>query len=121
MSVHIPPKVAACDIGIKTRLGLAPVRRHTSMTTGIKTATAAVLLTKAEIELIITIITMVRVSSEFPIGVSSRRAIYVRAPVRSTAADKTNTAATEIVAGWLNPENASYGVNTPVSSNASSA
>src|SRR5919112_6424005 len=101
----MPPKVAACDIGISTRLGLAAVRRHTSMTTGIKTATAAVLLMNAEIAAMITIITTVSVSSEFPMGVSNRRAIYVRAPVRSTPADKTRTAATEIVAGWLNPEN----------------
>ena len=107
MRVHMPPKVAACDIGMRTRLGLAPVRRHTSITTGIKTATAAVLFTKAEIELMITMITTVSVSSEFPRGVSTRRAIYVRAPVRSTPADNTNTAATEMVAGWLNPENAS--------------
>lgn len=40
------------------------------MTTEMKIATAAVLLMKAEIEPIVTIITMVSVSSEFPSGVS---------------------------------------------------
>jgi hypothetical protein len=85
MSVPIPPKVAACDIGIRMRFGLAPLRRHTSMTTGMKTATAAVLLINAESAPMVIMITIVSLSSELPIGVTRRRAMCVRAPVLSTA------------------------------------
>lgn len=98
-----------CDIGISTRPGLAPLRRQASITTGMKTATAAVLLTNAESALMTAMMAMVKSSSDFPRGVSSRR-----------ARKRTSTAATEIVAGWLKPEKASAGVNTPVKSRASS-
>ncbi len=92
--------------------------RQTSITIGMKIATAAVLLMKAEIAPISAIIATVNSNSDLPSGASTRRARKVSAPVRSMAAESTSTAATEIVAGWLKPEKASPGFSTPVISSA---
>jgi hypothetical protein len=116
--VHIPPKVAACDIGIKMRPGLVPVRRQTSSTTGMKMATAAVLLMKADSPPITSMMTTVSRASEYPRGANNRRTRKESAPVRSMPAESTSTEATEIVAGWLKPAKASAGVSTPVNSSA---
>ena len=77
--------------------------RASSIVTGKKTATAAVLLMKPEMKAMETIKTPATRQVERPASRKIASAAKFRAPVFCRAAARTNMAATVTVAGLLNP------------------
>jgi len=109
ISVHTPPNIEANESGINSFEGLTFVSRATPSTIGKKIATAAVLLMKADIAPIISIV--VTTDSQklcLPI-VTSAEPKKLTAPVLNNPALRTNIAPTVTVAVLLKPEIPSSG------------
>ena len=114
MRVQVPPKMVANDNGINSLDGLIPALREICMTTGMKTATTGVLLTKAEMTATSSIISAMPARYRFLKMEDNLLATNWRAPVRNSASLSTNIKATVMVALLEKPSTLSRGVTTPV-------
>src|SRR5918997_4512040 len=113
-SVQTPPNIEANESGISSFEGLTLMSLASESMTGMKTATAAVLLAKAETAPTKSII---ETSAYQKLRLPSRTSnapTELSAPVFDSAALRTNIAPTVTVAGLLKPANPSPGETMPL-------
>jgi hypothetical protein len=113
ISVVVPPIIPAKESGINILEGLTPTFDAIPIITGMKMATAAVLLMKAEMIQMKRRRTKNQYLKLSCIFSEKKSPAVFRIPVLLIPSLNTNIAATVTVAGLLNPERPSVGVRIP--------
>ena len=116
-TVHMPPNMEAKERGISSFEGLVFARRATTITTGIRIATAAVLFRNDDNTPTPTIRTNSISGGLCRASLPSALLTKFTAPLRNIPALRTNIAPTVTVAVLANPANPSAGVSTRKTNN----